>query len=129
MFNWLKCGKRELTIEDALIRREKVISLNSKKYVLKELLFGDMVAVFSLFQKFIESKSLPLFISENIGKLIILSFKTENIDLHKLSFRESMNFVIAFIEVNDLDRIFSNFQKAMPSVIQTITASATLPKP
>jgi len=128
MFGFLKCGKRELKIEDALIRREKIISLNSQKYVLKELLFGDMVSVFSLFQKMQDKKSLPVLISENIGFLILLCFKTENIDLQKLSFRECMNFILAFIEVNDLDRIFSNFQKAMPSVIQMITASATLPK-
>jgi hypothetical protein len=125
----LKCGKRELQIEDALLRREKEISLNKKKYVLKELLFGDMVKVFSIFESLHNSKkSLSMFVSENIAVIILLCFKNENIDINKLTMRESLNFVLAFIEVNDLDRIFSNFQKAMPSVVQIITASATLPK-
>ena len=125
----LKCGKRQLQIEDALIRREKSISLNGKKYVMKELLFGDMVQVFSMFEGLQASKkSLAMWVSQNIATLVLVCFKTESIDIHKLTMRESLQFVLAFIEVNDLDRIFSNFQKAMPSLMTAIAASATLPK-
>lgn len=130
-FFGLKVGKRDLDINDAMVERTATIALGGKKLVLKELKFVDFLNFQMLMSEF-STKNIGAFLYENLGKLLKLCFPEYEIRTDKLTTRETLNFIIAFIEVNDLDRTLSNFQQATPAIREWIKtlgqAGSTLPK-
>jgi hypothetical protein len=112
---FFKTGKRQLDINDAVTRRQKEVGFGGKKLVLNELLFVDFLAFQSLLSE-MKTSNLAGFFYENLDKLLKICFPNFEIKTGKITTREAFNFIIAFIEVNDLDRTLSNFQKATPTI-------------
>ncbi|WP_424244380.1 hypothetical protein Dip510_001650 [Elusimicrobium posterum] len=131
MWPFNKVGKRDLDIHDAMVERTATIALGGKKLVLKELSFVDFLNFQAIMSEF-STKNIAAFLYENLGKLLKLCFPGNGIRTDKLTTRETLNFIIAFIEVNDLDRTLSNFQKATPTIREWLKtlgqAGSTLPK-
>lgn len=134
MFEFLKNKKKKLDITDALVRKSAKITIGGKSVVIKAFtlvkalqllealsITGELLKVaftdFASFNKYLVTK-LP----------IILEFCEIDIKPEEITLTEFCDLIMAVYQINDLERIISNFWTAIQSMPKATQASAELPK-
>lgn len=135
MFNFFN-SKKELDITDALKRKEACITIGGKPVVIRAF---KLVQALDFFNALGGVKNLLLlagsdfaaFNRELLGKMpIVLRFCVPDvqIDLEKVTLAEFADLLLAVWCVNDMERIFANFTKAVQSMPKVMLDLATSPK-
>lgn len=129
-------SKKELDITDALKRKEAQITIGGKPVVIRAFklvealqfleALGDVKKTLLL-----AAADLAAFNRELLLKLpVVLKFcvPNEEIDPDKITLAEFADLMLAVWCVNDLERIYANFTKAVQSMPSPMQALATSPK-
>lgn len=128
-----KKSKKELDITDALIRKEAKITIGGKPVVIKAFKLAKALELMDALKL---GTGLMKLASTNFTEFrkylllelpVIIDFcELKDIDADKITLAEFCDLITAIYCVNDLERILSNFTKAvqsMPKLTQGLAAS------
>lgn len=135
MFLYRK-SKKDLDITDALKRKEASITIGGKPVVVRafKLMQGlEFIAALGNVQELLKlaNSDIAAFNRALLSKIgIILAFclPGEQIDQEQVTLAEFADLTLAVWCVNDMERILSNFTKAVQSIPKLTQGSAVSPK-
>lgn len=129
-------SKKELDISDALKRKEAKITIGGKPVVVKALKLAQAVELLSALGNVQEMVKLASADLTAFNKLLLVKLPEvlkfcvpdADIDAEQVTLAEFADLLLAVYCVNDLDRVLSNFYKAITSLPKLTQVSAGLPK-
>ena len=129
-------AKKELDITDALKRKEAKITIGGKSVVIKALKLAQALELLAALGNVGElvklaGQDMAAFNRELLAKMpAILSFvfPGEHIEPDKVTLAEFADLLMAIYCVNDLERILSNFTRAVQSMPKLTQGLAVSPK-
>lgn len=135
MFLYRK-AKKELDITDALKRKEACITIGGKSVVVRAFklvkgveffaALGNAKELFELANTDFAAFNRALL--AKIGVILAFCLPEYNIDPEQVTLTEFADLLMAVYCVNDVERVYSNFIKAMRSIQELTPGLAALPK-
>ena len=135
MFLYRK-SKKDLDITDALKRKEASITIGGKPVVVRafKLMQGlEFIAALGNVQELLKlaNSDIAAFnraLLSKIGVILAFCLPGEQIDPEQVTLAEFADLTLAVWCVNDMERILSNFTKAVQSIPKLTPGSAVSPK-
>ena len=129
-----RTSKKELDITDALKRKEATITIGGKPVVIRAFKLAQALELFAALGNLdallkLASADLAEFnkvLLRNLPVVLEFCVPGEHIDPEQVTLAEFADLLLAVYCVNDLDRVLSNFTKAvrsMPKLTQDLAAS------
>lgn len=135
MFLYRK-AKKELDITDALKRKEACITIGGKSVVVRAFklvkgveffaALGNAKELFELANKDFAAFNRALL--SKIGVILDFCLPEYKIDAEQVTLTEFADLLMAIYCVNDVERVYANFTKAMRSIQELTPDLAALPK-
>lgn len=131
-----RTSKKELDITDALKRKEAKITIGEKPVVIKALKLDKALELFSALGNVKELMALAstdfvafrIALLDRLPALLAFCLPGENIKAEDVTLAEFGDLLIAIWCVNDLERVLSNFTKAVGSMPKLTQGLASSPK-
>lgn len=129
-------SKKELDITDALKRKEAKITIGGKPVVIKAFKLAQALELFNALGDVralldLASTNFPAFriaLLERLPLLLAYCLPGENVKADDVTLAEFGDLLVAIWCVNDLERVISNFTKAVGSMPKLTQGLASSPK-